>query len=88
MLRFDDSIHLHVGYDEDGYDLEGIFFKVENEDIWCLFCDAKEIKQTNLYPYTQDFGYLVGLFSLKKEALSYELGLHLFQQFLLLEKII
>ncbi|MGX6445764.1 DUF3986 family protein [Neobacillus sp. K501] len=36
-MIFDDRYHLHVGYYEEGHDLEAIFMKVQNEDKWCMF---------------------------------------------------
>lgn len=37
----DESMHLHVGYDEQGCDYEGVFFKSLETGRWLLFFDQK-----------------------------------------------
>ncbi|WP_078378691.1 DUF3986 family protein [Sutcliffiella halmapala] len=42
MLRFDERMHMHAGFYEQGLDLEGVFLKVDNKDIWCLFFNFED----------------------------------------------
>ena len=90
MLQFDDSIHLHVGYYEDGYDLEGIFLKVTQEPIWCLFFNHNTYNLTlhhpERYPKSDDFGHLVGLYA--QEEMNSQTGATHLKTFLKIEGLI
>ena len=90
MYTFDDSLHLHVGYYEDGKDLEGIFFKVLGEPKWCLFFDQDfyQLKVSGTYSYNSSFGLLVDTISTLNQELTYERGCLLFRRFLELEKLL
>ncbi|MFP7283919.1 DUF3986 family protein [Bacillus altitudinis] len=39
MCRLDDTMHVHVGYYEQGLDVEGVFFKSLETGKWQLFFD-------------------------------------------------
>lgn len=82
MHEFDDTQHLHVGYYEDGKDIEGIFFKVAGEDTWCLFFEPSfyQIHLHGSYEWNSSFGALV--LTLETEELTYERGCEFFKQFL------
>lgn len=36
-MEFDDKFHLHVGYYENNNDIEAIFLKQKDKDVWYLF---------------------------------------------------
>lgn len=91
-MLFEDNVHLHVGYYENGYDLEGIFLKVYNKDIWCLFYndETNDIRLPDklAYPYINDFGNLIGIYNICDEVLTMEYGNDLFKDFLKLLNMI
>lgn len=35
--EYDNSMHAHIGYYEDGYDVEVVAYKRKNEDVWDVF---------------------------------------------------
>lgn len=86
-MLFDETMHLHVGYYENNLDIEGIFLKVLDEDIWCLFYNDEEyefkILNKSAYPILEDFGYLVGMYFISDKELTHEKGTNLFYQFLI-----
>ncbi|WP_374561652.1 DUF3986 family protein [Sinobaca sp. H24] len=65
---------IHVGYYENGQDIEGIFLKVYEEDRWCLFYDDEmyDIKMTNKGGslFTNDFGCLLGIYLTPEKKLT------------------
>ncbi|KFN02239.1 hypothetical protein DJ93_4083 [Bacillus clarus] len=42
MERYDSSQHNHIGYYEDGYDLELIAYKKINESVWDAYIPEYE----------------------------------------------
>jgi hypothetical protein len=89
-MIFDDRYHLHVGYYEEGHDLEAIFMKVQNEDKWCMFFDQEHYKTSinlNEFEYYKGFGLLVREYFINGD-LSFESGSKFFKDFLLDNKII
>ncbi|MDV2686792.1 DUF3986 family protein [Alkalihalophilus lindianensis] len=86
MMLFDENLHLHVGYYEDDQDIEGIFLKVYEKDIWCLFYNDEtyEIKISNksVYPFINDFGHLVAIYDISTPGLTQEQGNQLLKKFL------
>lgn len=85
-MLFDETIHVHVGYYENNHEIEGIFLKVLNEDIWCLFYNEEEyefkIPNTKLYPFLEGFGCLVGMYSITEGDLTQERGNEFLKQFI------
>ncbi|MEY8749135.1 DUF3986 family protein [Alkalicoccobacillus gibsonii] len=86
-MLFDETMHMHVGYYEMNHDLEGIFLKVLNEDVWCLFYNDEEyefkIPNKSAYPILEAFGCLVGMYFISDKELTLEKGTSLFYQFLI-----
>ncbi|MFK3937618.1 DUF3986 family protein [Alkalihalobacillus sp. NPDC078783] len=84
-MLFDETMHMHVGYYENNHDIEGIFLKVLDEDIWCLFYNDDEyevkIPDKRVYPFSEDFGCLVGMYVIPEKELTHEKGTNLFYQF-------
>lgn len=90
-MRFEEDIHLHAGYYEKNYDLEGIFFKQKDEEIWCLFFQNNFYKlplKKHFDEYDENFGYLVRKYNIQKDDLTEEIANKLFKEFLLEEKLI
>ena len=84
MINFDDNYHLHVGYYEDGYDLEAVFFKVKDEDKWCMFFDNDSYNilfNDKHYQRYEDFGLLINQYQIKEEDMTYEYGSLIFEKF-------
>ncbi|MGM7635902.1 DUF3986 family protein [Bacillus sp. Hm123] len=72
-MKFDEKYHLNVGYYEDGYDLEAVFFKVKDEEH---------------YQKYEDFGLLINQSNIKEDDMTYEYGALLFKKFLKEKNII
>jgi hypothetical protein len=84
-LIFDDRYHLHVGYYKNQKDLEAIFLKVKDQNIWCMFLENDFYKlniSEKQYPAIKDFGLLIGIYLIESEDLSMEQGSELFEKFL------
>ncbi|MFK3905178.1 DUF3986 family protein [Bacillus safensis] len=79
----DESMHLHVGYDEQGFDYEGVFFKSLETGRWLLFFDQKSYGITLLKEYEKwkDLGLLIGEYLIEDELIEEE-GHKLFERFL------
>jgi hypothetical protein len=88
-MIFDDQYHLHVGYYENGHDLEGIMMKLVDEEKWCLFFDDQydhiPINRHD-YQWYEGFGLLVREYEISD--MNYEMGSRLFMEFLKENKII
>ncbi|MFE5471692.1 DUF3986 family protein [Bacillus safensis] len=59
----DESMHFHVGYYEQGFDYEGVFFKSLETGRWLLFFEQKSYGITLLKSYEE--GLFVGNILLK-----------------------
>lgn len=91
MMNFEENQHLHVGFYDNGFDLEGIFLKVENKDKWCLFFNSTFYNMTmknNYDLFDTHFGYMVREYEIKEVDLTYEKSSKLFKEFLLEEGLI
>lgn len=42
---FDNSQHLHVGFYENGLDIESISYKVLNQDAWIMYIEWDHVKE-------------------------------------------
>lgn len=78
-----DSMHLHVGYYEQGFDYEGVFFKSLETGRWLLFFDQKNygltlLKNDEEYDH---LGLFVGEYSIEDDQIE-EKGQQLFECFL------
>ncbi|PCK20794.1 hypothetical protein CEY02_11695 [Bacillus pumilus] len=60
MLKLDDTMHLHVGYYENGFDYEGVFFKSLDTGKWLLFFDHESygIQMNEKNERYDDLGFL------------------------------
>ncbi|WP_226620038.1 DUF3986 family protein [Cytobacillus firmus] len=89
-MIFDDRYHLHVGYYEDGHDIEGIIMKEKNGEKWCLFFDNdyyKKILNNKDYKFYEGFGLLVREYHINDD-LTFEIGSQLLKDFLIEENVI
>lgn len=41
-MKYDDGKHLHLGYHEEGHDIEGIALKVDGKEEWHVFFNFGE----------------------------------------------
>lgn len=84
-MRFDSNQHLHIGYYENGYDLEAVAYKVLDEDKWIVFWpkdqkyefNRKILSSCKFHPY---HGYEI--FAIQQEDLSYKTGCNQFADWL------
>ncbi|PKG24362.1 DUF3986 family protein [Niallia nealsonii] len=84
-MHFDPDQHLHIGYYENGFDLEAVAYKVLGEDKWVIFwpndqkCEFNKniLSSCNFHPY---FGYEI--FSIQQTDLSYRTGCNHFADWL------
>lgn len=83
MCRLDDTMHVHVGYYEQGLDVEGVFFKSLETGKWQLFFDHTWYGITLLKHYEkyEDLGLLIGEYSIEDDKIEDE-GNQLFERFL------
>ncbi|QFT90776.1 hypothetical protein FIU87_19200 [Bacillus sp. THAF10] len=90
-MLFDDRYHMHAGYYKDGHDLEAVLFKVKNKDMWCMFFQ-NDLYQLNIteqsYPSVQNFGLLVGIYTINTNDLTEEKATELLEAFLKEQKLI
>ncbi|MFF2415393.1 DUF3986 family protein [Bacillus safensis] len=79
----DERMHLHVGYDEHGFDYEGVFFKSVETGRWLLFFEQKSYGITLLKSYEEydHLGLFVGEYSIEDDQIE-EKGQQLFECFL------
>ncbi|KKB35348.1 DUF3986 family protein [Bacillus thermotolerans] len=89
-MLYDDTRHLHVGYYENGYDLEAVALKRQSEDQWDIFFP---FEQYGLKPAAQEnevsfeeFG--TRIFSIPIKDLDYQLGSKKFEEWLSAHRII
>jgi len=68
-------MHLHVGYDEQGCDYEGVFFKSLETGRWLMFFDQKS------YEEYDHLGLFIGEYSIEDAQIE-EKGQQLFEHFL------
>ncbi|UXO86847.1 DUF3986 family protein [Bacillus safensis] len=79
----DESMHLHVGYYEQGFDYEGVFFKSLEKGRWLLFFDQKSYELNLLKSYEEydHLGLFIGEYSIEDAQIE-EKGQQLFEHFL------
>ncbi|CUB22406.1 hypothetical protein BN2127_JRS3_03045 [Bacillus safensis] len=79
----DESMHLHVGYYEKGYDYEGVFFKSLETGGWLLFFDQKSYGLNLLKSYEEydHLGLFIGEYPIEDDQIEEE-GQRLFEHFL------
>ena len=66
MKKYDPSQHYHIGYYEDGYDLEVTAYKRINEPVWDAYIPHyevddfyKKVEEMKLGEYIDDYGIMV-----------------------------
>ncbi|GLF87505.1 MULTISPECIES: DUF3986 family protein [Bacillus] len=81
--RLDESMHVHVGYYEQGCDYEGVFFKSLETGRWLLFFDQKSYGLNLLKSYEEydHLGLFIGEYSIEDAQIE-EKGQQLFECFL------
>ncbi|WP_203364556.1 DUF3986 family protein [Bacillus sp. REN10] len=42
MKEYEQGVHLHIGYYEDGHDIEVVAYKALNEDYWDVIVDEHD----------------------------------------------
>jgi hypothetical protein len=90
-MTFDERYHLHVGYYRENHDIEAVFFKVKEENVWCLFFESEfyNIELSNdKYSRSSEFGVLIGEYNCNEDEMTPEYGNSLFKYFLEEENII
>jgi hypothetical protein len=70
MKKYDPSQHYHIGYYEDGHDLEVTAYKRINEPVWDAYIPYyevddfyKKVEKMKLGEYIDDYGIMVYSFS-------------------------
>ncbi|WP_240491070.1 DUF3986 family protein [Bacillus safensis] len=81
--RLDESMHVHVGYYEQGCDYEGVFFKSLETGKWLLFFDQKSYGLSPLKSYEKydHLGLFIGEYPIEDDQIE-EKGQQLFECFL------
>lgn len=71
MKKYDSSQHYHIGYYEDGYDLEVTAYKRMHEPVWDAYIPHdeagefyKKVEEMKLGEYIDDYGIKVYSFSI------------------------
>ncbi|MDQ0229037.1 DUF3986 family protein [Metabacillus malikii] len=88
-MVYDDRYHLHIGYYENGHDIEAIALKRLNEDIWDIFFDFEFYGfqvPTEKSERLEYFG--IKIFSIENEELDYFDGARKFEQWLLTNNLL
>ncbi|MGD7022260.1 DUF3986 family protein [Rossellomorea vietnamensis] len=76
-MNFEEHQHLHIGYYENGFDLEAVAYKIQGEDKWVVFLDAEQdlsIFKGVLEHYNKNVSFGYKIFTVKTDDLSYESG--------------
>ncbi|APH04814.1 DUF3986 family protein [Bacillus weihaiensis] len=87
-MIYDDKYHLHIGYYEDGFDLEAVAFKRQSQDIWDIFFDFEQYDFNNTVSKTELKGVGYHIFSIETEDLDYQDGALVFEQWLLNQRLV
>ena len=85
---YDDRYHLHLGYYENGFDIEAIAFKRKSQGIWDIFFDFEQYGLKAPVPATKLKGFGVRIFSIDVEEFDYNDVAKRFEQWLLNHRII
>ncbi|CAM4358559.1 DUF3986 family protein [Bacillus manliponensis] len=81
--------HAHIGYYENGYDLEAIGYKKEGVDEWDIFFESKHYKDVHIpeqFLYIPRYGHKIGV--IYANDFSFEEGIAFFEKWLRDAKII
>ncbi len=87
-MLYEDRYHMHLGYYENGFDLEAVAFKRQSQEVWDIFFDFKEYGLKKPVQDTELKGFGIRVFSIEIEELDYNFGAKKFKQWLSNQKII
>lgn len=87
---FDTSWHLHVGYHENGFDIESTLYKIIDRDAWVMFVDWGFIEGRFPKDLEKQFDPHVGLdiLCVLDEDVEYTTAATLFEEWLISVNII
>ncbi len=71
-MNYENNKHLHVGYYEDEYDIEGIALKIFNEQSWDVFFNFKDydLPIPSKFRNASESSFGIRIFSAKNEVES------------------
>ncbi|KFN04557.1 DUF3986 family protein [Bacillus clarus] len=89
--EYDDSMHLHLDYFGDEYDVESIAYKRKHEDVWDVFFNFNvygiQKDDVEMGTFMDEYaGYYV--FSVHARDLSWEFGSAQFEEWILRNNIL
>jgi hypothetical protein len=87
-VLYDDRYHLHLGYYENGFDLEAVAFKRQSQEFWDIFFDFEQYGLKKPAQETELKGFGIKIFSIEIEELDYNYGAKKFEQWLSNQRII
>ncbi|WP_186580202.1 DUF3986 family protein [Aquibacillus kalidii] len=87
-MLYDDRYHMHLGYYENGFDLEAIAFKRQAQEIWDIFFDFEQYGMKKTIQESELKGFGIKIFSIEMEELDYHFGAKTFEQWLTNQRII
>ncbi|WP_113929468.1 DUF3986 family protein [Bacillus sp. P14.5] len=76
-MNFESHQHLHIGYYENGFDLEAVAYKIQGVDKWVVFLDAEQdlsIFKGVLEEHNKNVSFGYEIFTVNTDDLSYESG--------------
>lgn len=75
-VNFDSTMHLHLGYYENHYDIEAVAYKIVNKDVWYVFIEKEEAEKIKgvikHFPFYEHYGYHI--FTVEISDLTFEHG--------------
>ncbi|MCI2257014.1 DUF3986 family protein [Domibacillus sp. PGB-M46] len=87
-MLYDDRYHMHLGYYENGFDLEAIAFKRQSQEIWDIFFDFEQYGLKKPVQETELKEFSIKIFSIESKELDYNYGAKKFEQWLFNQRII
>ncbi|MDM5338504.1 DUF3986 family protein [Fictibacillus enclensis] len=87
-MLYDDRYHMHLGYYENGFDLEAVAFKRQSQEIWDIFFDFEHYGLNNAVQEAESNGFGIKIMSIEIEELDYNYGAKKFEQWLSNQRII
>ncbi|WP_453996185.1 DUF3986 family protein [Bacillus nitroreducens] len=87
-MLYDDRYHFHVGYYENGYDLEAVAFKRQSQGIWDIYFDIEHYGYKNNVQDVELKNFGIRIFSIENKELDYHDAAKKFEQWLVSQKMI
>ncbi|WP_246944935.1 DUF3986 family protein [Bacillus pinisoli] len=83
-MLYDDRYHLHVGYYENGFDLEAIALKRKSHEVWDFFFDVEQYGLSHLVQDREFYldGFGIRILSIEIKELDYSVGAKKFEEWL------